>query len=118
MNTSPVKESLPESRAAVYVDRGDAVNLARNMLEASERQGITPHGVRMLAEGVMAMDAALQAIAAPREGWVQLSEIDVNELWRWWNECEGDQGRELMNRILEAGDRRIAAPLAVEATEK
>ena len=43
------------------VDRSDAVNLARNMLEVHDCKGITTAGVRILCDGVMRMDAALAA---------------------------------------------------------
>lgn len=41
------------------VDRSEAVNLARNMLEVHECKGITDSGVRVLCEAVMAMDSVL-----------------------------------------------------------
>lgn len=44
------------------VDRGDATNLARNMLTVHDCKGITSKGVRVLSEAVMAMDAALKAL--------------------------------------------------------
>ena len=40
------------------LDRGDAVNLARNVLGANEAL-ITKTGVRMLAQAVLVMDAEL-----------------------------------------------------------
>jgi hypothetical protein len=44
------------------VDRSDAVNLARNITDGS---GVTPTGVLVLADAVMAMDALLQSPALP-----------------------------------------------------
>lgn len=46
------------------VDRGDATNLARNMLTVHDCKGITSKGVRVLSEAVMAMDTALKALPA------------------------------------------------------
>jgi len=54
-------------------DRGDAVNLARNVLE-DPALAITPKGVRILAEAVMKLDAAIladRAARAPQAGWEQ-----------------------------------------------
>lgn len=66
--TTPTPTDLPEA-----LDRSAAVNLARNMLNQHECKGITPNGVRVLSEAVMAMDAALSA-AAPAAP-VELLEI-------------------------------------------
>ena len=41
------------------IDRGDAVNLARNAIEKYDCKGITTKGIRVLAEAVLSMDATL-----------------------------------------------------------
>ena len=42
------------------LDRGDAVNLARNYLDGMYLNGLTPKGVETLAKAVMAMDDVLR----------------------------------------------------------
>ena len=39
---------------------GDAVNLARNYLDGMYPNGLTPKGVRILAEAIMRMDEVLR----------------------------------------------------------
>lgn len=53
---------------ACVVDRGDAVNLARNMLEIHDCKGITEKGVRVLCDAVMRMDAAIRQANEARGG--------------------------------------------------
>lgn len=57
-----------EATQIPYVDRGDAVNLARNWLD-KEAGGwsMTTEGIRILADAVMAMDKAICGIS-PQEG--------------------------------------------------
>lgn len=62
---SQTQEEPAAGEQAGAVDRGDAVNLARNMLAVRDCESITSYGVRVLCEAVMTMDAALAAIAAP-----------------------------------------------------
>jgi len=67
------KWGTPPAVAGEQVDRADAVNLARNTLMQHDR-AITKKGVRVLAEAVLSMDAALitqqstQAQAEPKSG--------------------------------------------------
>lgn len=49
----------PAAGESVAVDRSDAVNLARNMLDHRNCKGITSYGVRVLCEAILKMDAAL-----------------------------------------------------------
>lgn len=56
------------SRDAVLVDRSDAVNLARNVLDSRLSNALTERGVRILAEAVMNMDAALSAPTSGQTG--------------------------------------------------
>lgn len=54
----PAVLAAPQPSPAAQVDRADAVNLARNTLTQHDR-AITKKGVRVLAEAVLSMDAAL-----------------------------------------------------------
>ena len=65
----------PEARPIYYAnpqqlpDRGDAVNLARNWLDAQKPNGgmkITTKGIRTLAEAVMLMDAWIREVTTPQ----------------------------------------------------
>ena len=57
--------SNTELRNERYVDRGDAVNLARNLLDDPVQFAmITPKGILMLCNAVMKMDAALRSETA------------------------------------------------------
>lgn len=56
----------PQQPSGEVVDRSDAVNLARNLIEVRECKGITPSGVRVLCDAVLRMDAALLTLAAPK----------------------------------------------------
>ena len=49
----------PAGGESVAIDRGDAVNLARNMLDHRNCKGITSYGVRVLCEAILKMDAAI-----------------------------------------------------------
>lgn len=57
------KQVKAKQSERTHVDRGDAVNLARNVLdiEIYKPQAVTPHGVKLLCEAVLRMDAALLA---------------------------------------------------------
>lgn len=61
------KREIPSAQpapGAITLDRSDAVNLARNLLEVRNCKGITERGVRVLCKAVMAMDQALAAAPA------------------------------------------------------
>ena len=81
------------------LDRSDAVNLARNMLDVRDFKEISVHGVRVLCEAVMKMDAAIEASrAAVPAGWVPLSDS------QWLNIVNADNawyGYEKSEAILE-----------------
>lgn len=46
------------------VDRGDAVNLARELSE-KDILNVTPHGIRVLVDAVLKMDAAMKEQCGP-----------------------------------------------------
>ena len=53
------------------LDRGDAVNIARNVLDVDSRiGGLTDKGVKTLAEAVLAMDAELSRLYACGDGGI------------------------------------------------
>jgi len=51
-----------KSNKVKQIDRSDAVNLARNMVER-EGNGITPNGVMVLCSAVLRMDAELNRLS-------------------------------------------------------
>ena len=51
------------------IDRSDAVNLARNLVERDIDWDVAPPGVKCLADAVLAMDEYIRSHEAPREGW-------------------------------------------------
>lgn len=57
------KQVKVEQSERPYVDRGDAVNLARNVLEVERDKplAVTSYGFKLLCEAVLRMDAALLA---------------------------------------------------------
>lgn len=72
LSSSP---TAPQADAGPHVDRSDAVNLARNMLDMRDCKGITEHGVRVLCDAIVRMDAAInvhQVKPAPSfSGWIE-----------------------------------------------
>lgn len=64
------------------IDRGDAVNLARNAIEKYDCKGITTKGIRVLAEAVLSMDAALSTPQPiqPQAGAVPLTPDQIAKI--------------------------------------
>lgn len=86
-------DAQPAGERGGFIDRSDAVNLARNMMEIHDCKGITEKGVRVLCDAVLRMDAALLSSDAQPSEWVGLSDEEANELWE-----STDSDWELMKR--------------------
>lgn len=63
----PCLTSCPLRTTVKALDRGDAVNLARNVMEFSECPALTPKGQLCLAEAVLKMDAELTRLSTRSE---------------------------------------------------
>lgn len=76
--------SRPESK---YLDRGDAVNLARNWLDKDAGGwGVTTEGVRILADAVMRMDEELKRLYTSSERGISDSDeakAIIQDAARW-----------------------------------
>ena len=84
------------------IDRSDAVNLARNLVERDIDWDVAPPGVKCLADAVLAMDEYIRSGEAPGEG-------------RWYftyeSESEAD-ARERRSACLAFGNLEIGAAVS------
>lgn len=82
------KWGTPPAVAGEVVDRADAVNLARNAL-GPYNFAITKKGVRVLAEAVLAMDAALTT-PQPTQPPIECNTEELKKAYAfgWWSALE------------------------------
>lgn len=72
------------SEPMAYVDRADAVNLARNLLDEPREVVVTRRGIQTLCKAVLSMDAVLSAHPSPPEGagWRPIDTAPKDEVYR------------------------------------
>lgn len=94
--THPRPQAVAQGWKLPYVDRSEAVNLARNYLYSSLCKPLTQAGAEILAHAVLKMDAAmLSASPAAPEG--AKPEREIEQLIR-----ERDQRDEIIDRLCDA----------------
>lgn len=111
-------------RELATIDRGDAVNLARNWLDDPVR-GITDKGIAKLAQAVLAMDAELSRLYVEGDGGITQALVAMaraNVIEECARVCDAEwQGTSSLCRSKCAGDlakaiRAIDAPSPVSAS--